>query len=242
MSLTIKQARDDLLSKLGVEDSSLATSLMLQDVTISINGALQTLQAAGQDYFTRETATGTFTAGSTSITLAAATQAVLGPVIITSGPNAGQQLTALQSTGEADQYARVYGDSTSFTPPAGEPVAYWIDNLRNGNVGKINQIKIRPLPVPTISRNFQIDLVDDCPNYVVADISASTSALPVAQNYTESIFLPIARLNITRSSQFSRPELLAQITADAEVALARLGRSGGFPTEDIPAPPRNTKG
>jgi len=240
--LTILQARNDLLSKLSVEDAALATSLMLQDVVIAINGAMQTIQTAGQDYFTREIVTGTFAAGSTVIALDASVQSVIGPVRITSGPNSGQSMRALQSRGEVDQYARIYGDETGFATPAGEPVSYWIENLRNGSSGDINKINIWPIPVPTASRNFQIEVVNDAPNYVVADLSSGTTYLPVAQNYAESILLPIARLNITRSSQFSRPDLLAQITADAQTAIARLGLSGGFPVETTAAVPRKTKG
>jgi hypothetical protein len=215
---------------------------MLQDVLIALNAALQTLQTAGQDYFTREVLSGTFYAGTTTVTLAASVQSVLGPVRITTGPNAGQNLSALQSRGEYDQFARIFGDSTSFSLPLGEPTSYWIENLRNGSAtGEINKISVRPVPVPSSNRSFEIEVVNDAPNYVVADLSSSTTVLPVAQNYAESILLPIARLNITRSSQFSRPELLEQITADATVALAKLGLAGGFPVEKTPAPPRETK-
>ncbi len=242
MSLTIKQARDDLLSKLGVDSASAATDLMLQDVLIAINGALQTLQTAGQDFFTREILSGSFTAGSTTVTLIASVQAILGPVRITSGPNANQNLSALQSRGEYDQYARIFTDADTFGAPTGEPFAYFIENLRNGNVGDINRINVRPMPVPLASRSFEIEVVYDAPSYVVADLSSATTVLPVAQNYAEAILLPIARLNVTRSSQFSRPELLAQITTDGQTALARLGLAGGFPNEEVPSPPRATKG
>lgn len=244
MSLTISQARDDLLSKLGVENSALATALMLQDVVIALNGALQTLQTAGQDYFTRQVLTGTFLAGSSFITLPASAQAVIGPVRITSGPNAGQALSALQSRGEADQFARIYGNDTAWgSGSLAEPIAYWIENLRNTNVGgDINQINVRPCPVPPYSRTFEIEVVNDAPSYAIADLSSGTTQIPVAQNYAESILLPLARLNITRSSQFARPELLAQITADAQTALAKLGLAGGFPVEETPEPPRATKG
>lgn len=241
MPLQIVQARNDLLSKLGIEDASVATQLMLQDVAVALNGALQTLQGAGQDYFTREIVTGTFAAGSTVIPLGSTIQTVIGPVEVTSGPNIGQVLSALQSEGEYSQYARIYGDSDDFPIPAGEPVAYWVENLRSGTAGDIVQINLRPVPVPTSSRTFRIEVVKDAPAYGVADLT-STNYLPVAQSYAEAILLPIARLNITRSSQFGRPDLLRSIEQDARVAYERLGMSGGFPQVASPQPPRATIG
>lgn len=243
MPLTISQARDDLLSKLGVENAAVATSLMLQDVAVALNAALQTLQTAGQDYFTRQVLAGTFTAGSTVIALAASVQSVIGPVRITSGAYAGMPLHALGSRGEYDQFARIWNDDTGYAIPAGEPSAYWIENLRNSSVsGEINQINIRPVPVPAISRTFEIEVVNDAPSYTVSDLSSGTTYLPVAQNYAESLLLPIARLNMTRSSQFTRPDLLQQITQDAQQAFAALGLAGGFPVQKVPVPPRETKG
>jgi hypothetical protein len=243
MPLSLLQARNDLLSKLGVEDSSLATALMLQDVVIALNAALQTLQTAGEDYFTREIIDATFTAGSTFVTLSASVQNVIGPIRITSGPNTGMPLLALQSKGEIDQFGRIFQDQTSWLMTAGEPTAYWVENLRNGNDGEINEIRIRPAPVPTANRNFQVEVVNDAPSYAVTDLSSGTTYLPVAQNYAESLLLPIARLNVTRSSQFSRPELLPQITEDAQRAMQELGMAGGFPVEEEKKePPRKTKG
>jgi hypothetical protein len=51
----------------------------------------------------------------------------------------------------------------------------------------------------------------------------------VAQNYTESVFLPIARMLVTRSSQFSRPDLRPQLTEDFQRAMGLLSTVGGFP-------------
>jgi hypothetical protein len=80
-----------------------------------------------------------------------------------------------------------------------------------------------------------IDVVNDAPSYVVADLS-STDPSRSLRSYTESILLPIARFLITRSTLFSRQELLKPLTADYQNAIARLGFAGGFPnaTQSLP--------
>jgi len=237
MSLQIVQTRDDLLSKLGIENAALASALALQDVVVAINGALQMLQTAGQDYFTRETMTVTLIAGSSLYTIERSVQAVLGPIRW----NNTKPLRALASQGEWDQYDRIFTGTPGYGAAAGEPNAYWVQNLRQGATGDIDQINIWLAPVPTSpAGTLTVEIVNDAPSYTTADLT-STSTLPVAQNYTESIFLPIARMLITRSSQFSRPDILQQLTTDYQHAMSFLGMSGGFPNADQPEPERTVK-
>jgi hypothetical protein len=235
MSLTLVQARNDLLSKCGVENATLASALLLQDVVVAINGAMQMLQTAGQDYFTRQRLTITLSAGTAVYTVPASLQSVLGPVRW----NDSKPLRALDSIGEYDQFARAFlGESEYGVGEDGDPIAYWVDYLRSGTTGDICAVTIQLAPAPAAPAGYIVaEVVNDAPSYVVADLSSST-VLPVAQNYTESIFLPIARMLVTRSSQFSRPDILDQLTSDAGVAMQRLGFSGGFPNAAAPTPER----
>ncbi len=234
MSLQVVQVRNDLLSKLGIENAALATALQLQDVVVAINGALQMLQTAGQDYFTREEITLTLGAGTSIYTIPRSAQAVIGPVRW----NDTKPLRALTSEGEYDQFARIFlGEAFYGLGTDGDPIAYFVKYLRSGTAGDICDISIRLAPAPAASGTLVAEIINDCPEYVVADLS-DTDELPVAQNYTESIFLPIARMLITRSSQFSRPDLLEQLTADGQRAMQALGLAGGFPNVDQAEPPR----
>jgi hypothetical protein len=237
--LQIVQARNDLLSKLGIEDASLAPALSLQDVVIAINGAMQLLQTAGQDYFTREILTIALSAGTSIYTVPASVQSVLGPVRW----NNVKPLRGLTSEGELDQFDRIFNGGTDYgIGTDGSPIAYFVKYLRSGTQGDICAISFRLAPAPSSPAGSLVaEVVNDAPSYVVADLT-STNVLPVAQNYTESIFLPIARLLITRSSQFSRPDILAQLEQDGQRALQALGLSGGFPNVDVPAPERRTEG
>ncbi len=235
--LNLAQVRDDLLSKLGVETYAGATPLMLQDCTIAINWSLQTLQTAGEDYFTRELLTVGISAGTSFYPIERNVQAVLGPIRL----NNEKPLRALTSRGELDQYARIFLGEPEYGVGEGEPEAYWVENLRSGTSGDIVQTNVFLAPKPIASGNIVIEVVDDAPDYVVADIVAGTAVLPVAQNYTESILLPLARMQITRSSQFSRPDLLEQLTMDYQLAMSRLGLAGGFPNVDQQSPERKVE-
>lgn len=237
MSLQVIQARNDLLSKLGISDPAEADALTLQDVVVAINGAGQMLQTAGQDYFTRELITVGIYAGTSIYQIPRSTQAVLGPIRL----DDEKPLEALESQGQYDQYDRIFRGGTDYGPGDGEPEAYWVKYLKDGSSGDICDIELYLAPKPDEAHSVTIEIVKDWEEYVVADLD-STEDLPVAQNYTESIFLPIARMLVTRSSQFSRPDLLAQLTADGQRAMQALGVSGGFPNETQPRPPRQTEG
>ncbi len=238
MPLTIAQAYADLLSKLGIESTSGVPTLVQQDCVVAINGAMQQLQTAGQDFFTRQEITLTLAAGTAIYNIPVATQSVLGPVRW----NNTKPLRALTSEGELDQFARIFLGETGYGGGTdGDPVAYFVKYLRSGVAGDICAITIRLAPAPSAPAGTLVaEVVNDAPSYTVANLTDST-VLPVAQNYTESVFLPIARMLVTRSSQFSRPDLLAQLTADYQQAMQQLGNVGGFPNTEQPAAPRETE-
>lgn len=235
MPLTVKAVAIDLLSKLGivVTDPSTADAIAQQDCVIAINGAMQMLQTAGQDFFAREIISVNLIAGSSYYSIAKTIQAVLGPIRW----NNLKPLTALESRGELDQYDRIFGGDSSYGAGQGDPEAYWVQNLKSGTAGDINQVNIWIVPVPNAIGTLAVEVVNDASAIVVANLTATTE-LPVAQDYTESVFLPIARMLITRSYLFSRPDILAGITQDYQIAMQTLGYKGGFPNAVQPEPTR----
>jgi hypothetical protein len=235
--MQIIQVRNDLLSKLGVEDPTLASALTLQDIAVAINGAGQMLQTAGQDYFTREIIVVGIYAGTSIYQLNRSVQAILGPLRL----DTGKPLRGLESQGQYDQFARMFKGDTDYGPGDGEPEAYWPKYLKQGTAGDICDIELYLAPKPIAPGSVTIEVVNDWLAVAVSSLD-STAELPVAQNYCESIFLPIARMLVTRSRIFARPDLLPQLTADAQVAMQKLGVSGGFPNEEQPRPPRRTEG
>ena len=236
--LNIVQVRNDLLSKLSIEDPTLATALSLQDCVIAINQALQVLQTAGQDFFTREKITLPFAAGTALFQMTKTVQTIIGPARW----NDSISLRALVSRGELDQFDRIYFGSVTYGVAVGVPMAYWVENLRDGNSGDIDLINIYLAPKPDTAGNLVLEIINDAPSYTTADFTAGTAILPVAQNYTESVFLPLARMFVTRSSVFSRPDIVPQLQTDYDRAIATLADVGGFPNAVQPKPPREVDG
>jgi hypothetical protein len=230
MPLQVVQVRNSLLSVLGFDVPAAAPTLALDDVTIALNGAMQMLQTAGEDYFTRTTLTQIVSAGTASYMLPQAAQNVIGPIRLD-----GRPLMALENQGQYDQYDRIFNGGSSFGPGSGVPKSYHCQSTRVGTVGDISRIFIWLAPMPITSGLLSVEIVNDAVSYVVGDLS-STAEMPIGQNYTETIFLPIARFLVTRSSLFSRQELLKPLTSDYQTALARLGFTGGFPnaTQQLP--------
>jgi hypothetical protein len=239
MSLTIVQIANDLATKLGFADAATSPALAWQDIVVAINGAMQQLGTAGQDFFTRQEITLTLAVGTAIYNVPVATQSIIGPVRW----NNLKPLRALTSEGEYDQFARIFQGATAYGVGAdGDPIAYFVKYLRSGTSGDVCAITIRLAPAPSAPPGTLVaEVVNDAPSYGISDLTSST-VLPVAQNYTESVFLPIARMLVTRSSQFSRPDLLAQLTSDYGVAMQRLAMVGGFPNTEQPEAPRETKG
>lgn len=238
MPLQVVEVRNDLLSKLGIPDVLDATTQDLQDIAVAMNSAMQVLQTAGQDYFTREELTLAIGAGTSIYNITKDVQAVLAPIRL----NNEKPLRALDSQGQIDQYERIFEGLPTYGVGTGTPRAYWVKYLRTGTTGDVCQIQVRLAPAPTVGGYLVIEVVNDAPAYTADDLD-STDELPVAQNYTESIFLPLARMFITRSSKFSRPDLATGLINDGRMALERLGFSGGFPNVVVPdAPARETEG
>lgn len=226
--LTIAQAANDLFDKLGITYAS-ATSQQIQDVMVAINESLQILQTAGQEYFLRTKPSLTITAGIQSYPLDAATQAVLGPVKLANG----KPLSVLRTKGQLDQFARIFKGSIAYGAGVGEPEAYYVEFVRNTNsAGDIVGVNLYLAPIPTANSTMVVETVVGAPT--VTDVTATT-VLPIAQNYTEGLFLPLARYLVSLSSSFSRPDLRDQLQTDYQRATSQLPKAGGFPNVQDPA-------
>lgn len=222
MSLTIAQTRDDLLRKLGFMDAGTAPTEALQDVAQAINWAMQTLWRAGTNYFTKEVATVALVSGQRAYTLDQNIQSVLGQVITAGGKTLGR----LSSSSEVEDFAMIYLGSSTRDQTNGAPVAYHIENRRNAGTD-LHETVLFVVPPPnaaavTSHSPLSFDAIRECTSYAVADLSATT-AIPVADGYAETVFLPLARLQITRSHLFSKDELIKSIEADAAQAMQTLG-------------------
>lgn len=217
--------RDDLLRKLGIETAGSASAAMLEDVRGAFNYAQQTLWMAGPDYFNRSQIGLVLVAGTSSYDLATTVQSVLGPVRLPSG----RTLRALESRAELDNWGLLYLGQSEAAVDDGTPRAYWVENLyQSGNDPVKIKIHVIPAPDAGAAGTATVEGVSECTLFSTADI-AGTSTLPVPQQYVETLFLPLARKAIARSTYFSAVDLQDKIDKDFEEALAVLRRAGGFP-------------
>lgn len=217
--------RDNLLRTLGIETAGSASTGVLADVLAAMNYAQQTLWMAGPDYFTRSKLDVSLVAGTAEYTLADTVQSVLGPLRLASG----RTLRALESRSELDNFGLLYLGQDSAEVAQGTPLAYFVENLNQAASDPV-KIKLHVVPAPdsVAAGTATLDGVADCALFATADL-ASTDVLPVAQQYTETLFLPLARKAVSRSSYFSAQDLQGKIDADFEEALTMLRKAGGFP-------------
>lgn len=220
-AMTLSALRDDLLRKLGYTVGT-APASALEDVATSLNWAFQTMWQAGESWFLRETLSLTLLAGTGVYALPDSVRSVLGPV----RGRTGVPLRRLESRGEVTDYGLLYLGQFTRTLTNGAPQSYFIEHGRkSGNDSHAVRCFIVPAPDAQAVLDhspLEVEGVSECPAYTAADLSAST-VVPVADQFTESILLPLARLAVTRSELFSRPETLARIQSDAAQAMRALG-------------------
>lgn len=223
--LRYSDVRDDLLRKLGVESAGAASTGMLADVLEAVNYARQTMWLAGPDYFLRTPINLVLTTGASSYDLADTVQSVLGPMRLANG----RTLRKLNSREELDSFGMAYLSQTTEDVDDGEPIAFFVESLNQagGDPAKI-RIHVVPAPTVTYAGTAVLEGVSESTSLAVADL-AGTTVMPVPQQYTESLFLPLARKALTRSTYFSSTELKEQIEADFQEALTLLGRASSKP-------------
>ena len=223
--------RDDLLRKLGFETAGSASAFVLADVLAAMNYAQQTLWMAGPDYFTASQISLTLVDGTSNYVLSDTVQSVLGPLRLPSG----RTLRALGSLSEFNNFGMLYLGQATPTVAKGTPLAYFVDSLNTTGDDPVRiEVNIVPAPDAGAAGAATLDGVTQCTSYVEADLSA-VAVLPIAHQYTETLFLPLARNAIMRSTYFSAKDLAQQIEADFQEAIAMLRKAGGYaPIEGKP--------
>jgi len=216
--------RDDLLRKLGFESAGSSSASVLADVLAAMNYAQQTLWMAGPDYFTASQINLTLVDGTSNYPLADTVQSVNGPLRLPSG----RTLRALGSLSEFNNFGMLYLGQSVPTVVKGTPLAYFVDSLNVAGADTVRiEINVVPAPDATAAGSAWLDGVTQCTSYVTADLS-DIAVLPIAHQYTETLFLPIARKAIMRSTYFSAIDLAQQIESDFQEALAMLRKAGGY--------------
>ena len=222
MALTVAQVFDDLQRKLGIMPGDVAPDGAYEDIVQAVNWALQTMQKAGAEYFTREALSVTLVNGQAEYALATTTQSVLGPVRTATG----RLLRKIEDFGDVANFGLLYLGQVSTPMGSGSPLAFHVRDTRtNADNPHLTTLHVVPAPDATAVAAHSpvlVDVVKTCSSYTVDTIRGAGN-IQVADGYAESLFLPLARLQITRSNLFSQAENLARIQEDAALALQTLG-------------------
>jgi hypothetical protein len=224
----------DAVGVFGFKDAASAPQQALDRALNDINGAIQQITNAGEDFFGREEMTVTLIADTESYVLAKNVQTVLKPARLSDGT----VLRELTARGQLLQFGQVFQGQLGGTVAAGKPIAYFVESLRDtaDTTGDNVAITVRVLPKPATSWaaavTLLLNVIRQPALFTAGQLSTGTALLEIPHKYVESIFLPLMRYNLSGSYLFQDKNKKAQIDADYERALALLGKSD--PRRDKP--------
>lgn len=221
--MQLVEVRNDCLRKVWIEQSGIAPSYILEDITIAVNQAIQLIWLAGPDHFRRADFTFNTVSGTASYTLDADVQEVLGPVRL----DTATHLRPVDGRGDFDHYHTRFLGADSDEVSSAQPVAYFIDR-RNTNADDNQAVSMLLTPTPDDTYSISFEASKTAPTYTTADL-ATTATLQVPHGYVESLFLPIARYFSIRSHFFGKEAIRQSIEADYQQALALYGMADAAP-------------
>ena len=197
-------------------------SYLLDSAIRCVNAALQVMQAAGEDYFTRSTLTVALSPGVAEYALPDSVQCMSGPCRFQGDRHV---LRRLMSRGELDGYGPLFLGKLGNALAPSRPQAYWIEQLHQAGADAA-RVVLHVVPAPAAGENVLIDVQLEAPGYSRADYCGDV-VVPVPHQYVESILLPIARYEATRSYHAlqnpAQGAVLPQLKEFHDRALAILG-------------------
>jgi hypothetical protein len=228
--LTLPALYADALAVVGLYNPAGAPTFMRDRALADINGALQLMQLAGEDFYSREEIPLTIPEGSASVAMSEAVQRVLEPVRLAAS---GRALIRLETRTQYQDFGALYYGTTAELDP-GTPVAYFVEGTRALGADSVS-LRFHVVPKPEEATALIVPVVQEPPNYSVADLTNPAVIPPVPHKYHEMILRPLVRHAMTTSSFYSESDAgrLPDIRADYQRALSLLGLSA--PT--LAAPP-----
>lgn len=226
--LTLPALYADALAVVGLYDPAKAPAFMRDRALADINGALQLMQLAGEDFYSREEITVTIPANAGSVNLPETVQRVLEPVRMNNRP-----LIKLETRSQLHDFGALYFGTISTLDPA-PPVAYFVEGTRTTGNDPVS-LRFYVVPTPEEATPLTVPVVLEPPVYAVADVSNSAIVPPVPHKYHETILRPLVRYSMATSSFYSESDAgrLPDLRADYQRALSLLGMAAPA----MPAPP-----
>jgi hypothetical protein len=235
--LTLPALYADALAVVGLYNPAGAPTFMRDRALADINGALQLMQLAGEDFYSREDLAITIPASTVSVALSASVQRVLEPVRMNNRP-----LIRLETRSQFQDFGALYlGTLTTLVPAP--PVAYFIEGTRAAGNESV-ALRLYVVPTPDAAVELTVPVVQEPPAYAVSDLTNAAIIPPVPHKYHESILRPLVRYGMATSSFYSESDAgrLPDLRADYQRALSLLGLAAPAAPAPSAAEIANTQG
>lgn len=213
--MTLSDVARNVYGLWGFEISNLREISIGRDRIVQFcNAAMQLVfgNAHALDYFNRETIQVSVSDGS-GAALPDSVQAIHGDAKID-----GRGLRRLTSKAQVDEWAEIYGTSSS-------PIAYFVETVRMSGADSIGMvIFLAPAPGNVVTP-VDLDVVKEPPRWTAADLLAGL-AVPIPHKWAETVFLPLVRYWASVDGLMPptrRQEQAQQLAAQYNAARGMLG-------------------
>lgn len=222
--MNLKKIADDLAQVWGFPNFAAVPTFGQERIRIEINAAVQQMQASGEDFFGREDVTIDLAAGTGSYELDLDIQSILDPVLLQDGT----LLRKLTTYGQVIQYGAIFRESSANAVSDGKPEAYFIDSKKSGDEEDSVRSILQLLPAPSagnITDKVVLPVIMEIEPVLLGQLSAGTATLAVPNKHIDSIFLPLARYNLTTCFLFYKNDTREKYQSDYQRALRMLGQA-----------------
>lgn len=213
--MTVQEVVESVLSMFGMCCDSCGDPCLLAAIIGAVNASHQLIfsQAHTLSYFNRQQISVTVPTGG-SVVLPKNVQNILGPARFNSDR---RPLSMMTDRSQFESFIDVaYGGVAPNAPRGGMIVS------ENEGGGDNVKLTLFVTPAPASSTDFLLDVSLESPRYTVADIVNGTP-VELPHKYAELLLLPLVRYWATSQRQFTRKEMLPQITQQYETARTSLG-------------------
>ncbi|WP_309386095.1 hypothetical protein [Cerasicoccus frondis] len=218
MGLTVTGICADLFSSIGIEDTEDVPSNLVQEAINALNLAVQTIWSTPLTYFIRESETIVAEADTSEYQLPQTVRKVIGPVLNLA---TNKPLMLLTNEVQALNYEQLFLDEPETPINNNATQAYYVKREKGESYD--NAVAIILLkPTPQAGDQFRIDVVNEPESYGPGDYDGETK-IEMPHDFTESLLLPIARREFSRSKYHNDPFKSGQYDQDYARAMISLG-------------------
>lgn len=218
MAMTVTGICHDLFGIIHIEDASDVPDNIVKEAITAINLAVQTLWSTPNTFFLREPETIDAAAGTSLYEMPKNVRRIIGPVLNNA---TGKPLMRLENEVQARNYEQLFLDEPD-TPIGSHATQAFLVHRQKGSGYDNAKASVWLVPSPTDEDSFTVDVVREPESYGVGDYGGETM-VELPHEFTETLLLPIARHEFTRSHYMNDPFKADQYKADYDKAMVMLG-------------------